>query len=715
MAVRQRITVSFDGHVIGEGFNSKTVERVGTGLNPATVGEDSVAPGQSADFKFQMLTSQDSLEKALNVGAQVDARYGLFSGGAKFSFAENSAINTMSTYILASCVVTNARRFGSGFTPTPEAQPLIDAGDRAGFMTAFGDRFTQALHTGGEFHAIVRVTSSDTRHQQQISASLHGELNGLVSAVSFQAALSVAEQDAHSTTEVDIQIHQTGGVGAEISIPGTDADKIRQHMDTFAAAAHAHAAAFAAELVTYDTLALPFPSEEEEEERRQVLEDCLVRRQQYWSAISDLTFAQTKDAGLILENLPPREQLLALQNEFRRVLNDLMAHARRVADGTIPPAVFVATNEPLLPIFRRRTAGSFASWWKRFQDNDATLLQDERILIAAIASQAASSLTVPIEQAQPEAVERAANLIESLDLATPEPPHLTSMANLPGMISAPLRGISAEHNELDDLAGIESFSRLESFVHTFGRLRDIGALASAAGLTELFLTDNSVEDLGALRVLNRLQTLHVPGNEIRTLEPIRGLPKLTFVVVAGEDLSGPIDVVPDFRENPIIDARALGELPHLACPLTTQDRLHINVFDSPNTGFDIPVPTLLHSGTATRIGDSNRFHFVHDDDGDDEQIVLCGLIEVLDPTVAGTPIIAWNLFFPSRSGAVPPPSMVPTAGTALGASSPDNPSASLSPAALIDLWFGGESDFIFDVGPLVGSQMPATLVEVTPA
>ena len=91
MAVRQRITVPFTGHVIGEGFNSKTVERVGGGLVPEEVGEDEQAPGQSAAFKFLMLTSQDSLEKALNIGAQIDARYGLFSGGAKFDFAESSA------------------------------------------------------------------------------------------------------------------------------------------------------------------------------------------------------------------------------------------------------------------------------------------------------------------------------------------------------------------------------------------------------------------------------------------------------------------------------------------------------------------------------------------------------------------------------------------------------------------------------------------------
>lgn len=43
-----RIVVPFNGHVIGEGFNSDTVERVGVALDVATVGEDPRAPGQTA-------------------------------------------------------------------------------------------------------------------------------------------------------------------------------------------------------------------------------------------------------------------------------------------------------------------------------------------------------------------------------------------------------------------------------------------------------------------------------------------------------------------------------------------------------------------------------------------------------------------------------------------------------------------------------------------
>ena len=79
MAARQRIVVPFNGHVIGEGFNSETVERVGTALDVPRIGEDPAASGQSASFKFQMLTSQGSLEKALNADAELEVRYGLYA------------------------------------------------------------------------------------------------------------------------------------------------------------------------------------------------------------------------------------------------------------------------------------------------------------------------------------------------------------------------------------------------------------------------------------------------------------------------------------------------------------------------------------------------------------------------------------------------------------------------------------------------------------
>jgi len=373
---QQRITVPFAGHIIGQGVNSDTCERVGTALTVGSEGEDSQADAQTATFSFNVVTSQQSLESSMNIDAEIDARYLLFSGGAKFDFAQNNAVNSSSTYVLASCFVNNALRSGRNFAPTEAANALLRAGDTDGFKVAFGDRFCEALRTGGEFHALVRITSSSTSFQSKIAASLHGEMNGLVAGGSFKASFDEAQRDTTSHTEVDIQIFQVGGQGDQITMPGADADKIRSIMNGFAASVHDHAQAFEAELVTYDTLALAGPSAMELEDRREVLADCQARKQKYWSAISELEFLQTDDAGLIYSDLPAESVLSGLENDFRRVLGALMDYARQVSTGAIPAKPFVPQNEPVLPHYTRRNSTMFSQWWAR--RNDPDLLLDGR-------------------------------------------------------------------------------------------------------------------------------------------------------------------------------------------------------------------------------------------------------------------------------------------------------------------------------------------------
>lgn len=656
---RQRIVVPFDGHVIGEGFNSDTAERVGTALTADNVGADPTAPGQSAVFRFQMLTSQASLEKALNIGAQIDARYALFSAGGKFNFAENSAVNSSSTYIVASCIITNARRFGVNFQPTEQARPLITAGDFDGFKRAFGDRFTQALHTGGEFHALVRVTSSNMEHQRRIAASLNAELNGLTAGASFKASLEESRKDTSSHTEVDIQIHQTGGIGEQIQIPATEADRIREHMNRFAAAANTGAVAYQAELATYDTLALAFPPLEELEERRAVLEDCLARRRRYWSAISDLTFAQSEDADLIFDNLPSLEEITALEAAFRTSLNKLMAHARKVSSGVIPPEFFVPEDEPVLPPFKRRTSTSFASWWARAKSGDPTLLRDERLLIEDITRAVRHMIDGPVEQAKPETMERATDLLDELHLNTGsdhlDTPRHRSLKPLPKMIDAPLRYLGGHGVALDDLAGVEEFPRLEKIDFFDGRLRDLTALASVpglrelnlgknvifdltplaalTGLRELRLDQNRIEDLGPLHKLSNLEVLNIADNNVESLEPLRGLPALRVLLLnvrrSPEDIAA----------NPIEDATALADLPRLANPFTSAAQLRLRVIDHNGA--------VTRTGIATRVGDTNRFDFVSDADGSHEELEVQGLGEWDDLRFFPEPVVVTSVRFSS--------------------------------------------------------------------
>ena len=168
-----------------------------------------------ASTMFESVETQDSLKESLGISASVDVRIGLFSGGAKMSFAEQHAINSSSSYIAGRSFVQNAIRHGRGFRLTKEAQALVTAGNMDDFKKAFGDRFVRSLATGGEFCVVARITSSSAEHQSKLSASLHGEYNGLLNSGSFSSAFDTATAETSGKTEVSVKMLQAGGQGDE--------------------------------------------------------------------------------------------------------------------------------------------------------------------------------------------------------------------------------------------------------------------------------------------------------------------------------------------------------------------------------------------------------------------------------------------------------------------------------------------------------------------
>lgn len=632
----KRIVAPFAGHVIGEGISANTLERIGVGVKAGSIGEDSVADGQIADFKFRMVTSQQSLEDELKIGVGIDARYGLFSGGARFDFAQSNSVNTKSTFILASCTVKNSLRFGSDFTPTDVARPLIAAGDRDGFETAFGTRFVQALRTGGELYVLVRVTSSSMEHQSRIAASLHAELNGLVAGGAFKGSFEKAKQDSSSHTEVDITAHQVGGQGAQIRFVGADAHELKAQMNVFAAAVHENAVAYEAELLTYDALALPFPPRDELDDKRRILEDCLRRKQRYWSILSDLRLAQEPAAAEYFSDLPPPEVLMELTIRFQTVLNDLMAHARAVANGSIPPSLFVTAQEPPPPVLKRRSSTSFGLWWSR--RNDPELLRDESLIVHRVGDEAGKNLTVSLLDAAPEVVERASRFIDQLNLGSSD---LESMEKLPKILDAPLRSLLAGHSRVETLKGLETYPSLENLGFNGCRVRDLAAITALSGLKSLNVADNRLTDLSPITGLTMLEALHLGGNQIASLEPLRGLKRINVLSLAGgepEQFSDGVSVSPfKFLDNPINDARPIQDLPLLDNLLTRADRLAVELLGY--SDFAVRM-----RGEAHRAEFSNRFNLTPD--GGDVALMLI-LSTFARITEATRRLVLMSAFIPS--------------------------------------------------------------------
>ncbi len=351
----QVIVIPYDGQEIGQGYNTETRESLGTALIVANVAEDPAASGQQVTTIFESVTSQESLMESLGISASADVRYGLFSAGAKFDFAQQHAVNSFSSFLAGRCNVQNAVRHGHEFKLTDDASALVTAQRMADFKTAFGDMFVRSLKTGGEFDVVARITSVSEEHQSSLSASLHAEYNGLVASGSFQASFNQAMKETDNRTEVTVFMSQAGGIGGQASFTGPDATKILQRLSEFPASVHDHPVGFEVELASYDTIPLPVPTAEERDDRQLVLQDCFNQKMGFLKALSDLDLLLSENASLFFDDLPPQANLLKFQGEYRSALNALMAHAIKVSTGKMdPPQMYVANPAPTPLSFKKK-------------------------------------------------------------------------------------------------------------------------------------------------------------------------------------------------------------------------------------------------------------------------------------------------------------------------------------------------------------------------
>ena len=127
-------------------------------------------------------------------------------------------------------------------------------------------------------------------------------------------------------------------------------------------------------------------------------------------------------------------------------------------------------------------------------------------------------------------------------------------------------------------------------------------------------------------------------------------------------------------------------------------------FDEPETklfdeDFNLTPPRLRGSGVATRVRDTNRFQFVRDGESEGELIMLMGLTE-------------WNDFRDFPAAVVVSGVHFPRHGVGVACTRPDDRSAALPVADLVDFWLGSGVDF--DAKFLTGG-VPHLFLEVEAA
>lgn len=349
--------VEYRDESIGMGFNIDTGLAVGTALENFSVKSDPIAPGQQVSASITIVNTHDQLMEQLGMSFEAQGRYGFFSASAKASFSSSTNFNSSSTFVVAKCIVKNPFQRGDNFHVKQEAQDLLNSHNVEGFKKAYGDSFVRGLQTGGEFYAVIRITSISQSMQTKLGVTLQAEMNGLVASGGFQAEYNKSMESESTRSEYSATMFQRAGTGADIS-PVVEISDLIERYKNFPGIALKSAFPYETEIATYDTLPLPIPTPEEQADFLLALHDAQDKKLNYIQKKNDLEFARKNP--VFFEGLPTDEVLLKDINDYTKLINAVMEHGIKLSRGEMnPPRYFDPStlsppiNEPV-PIQLKR-------------------------------------------------------------------------------------------------------------------------------------------------------------------------------------------------------------------------------------------------------------------------------------------------------------------------------------------------------------------------
>jgi len=617
-AVAQIRRLNYNGEDVGMGFNSDTGLGVGVALD-FTVPAGDVS--QEAESDVTIITSHEELMSTLNMSAQLEGHYAFASAGGKVDFAKKTQYNSSSTFVVAKMVITNTVSRGKDFKLKLDLQHLLDTNQMDVFNRAFGDSFVRAHYDGGEFYAVMRITSVDSKTESSLAVSLHAAVQGGIAGADFQASLNTANSNQNTRSEFSVQYYQKGGLGREEIGTTLDVEDIKKRLKDFPDAVKNHPFPYYIEVATYDTIPLPLPSKEQQDDFLLALADADAKKLKYLQARNDCEFAAEHPE--YFSDPPTRPVLLTMAAAYLELVNGAIDHAVRLSNGQInPPRLFDPSKlvppvaEPEIVLRKRDVGleGSFADWWMT-KDNPATR-QNDRDLVMDIGLAAMSDLNAfndirdpggdPQKTArlQGEALSRVVASFQAYDWAhagthSASRGLLSSLATLSTMLPRTVKSLAFQQNAIQDTKGLEQFTALVSLDLSHNRIGSIAELGSLTALRSLQLVDNAISDLGPLRSCASLETLDISGNDIADLTPLGSCKALKNLTLLGTVLIK--NGVSSRAGNPIVNALALGEVPGLANPFTIGTVLAVR-FGVLRDG-----PAAQFTGTATRVGSSHAF------------------------------------------------------------------------------------------------------------
>jgi hypothetical protein len=272
------------------GIDRLTGEVLGRGVDPGAITSPSGTGGGTAAYSFSLIQSYEELQKSIDIGVEASGRYGLFSAEGKFKFVDQVKFNTHSTFLLARVVVENAFRQCIDASLSTAASKLLTDNKTDLFRQRYGDSFVRGIKDGGEYFALISVTSSSLDEQRHIGVSLRAQYQGLIAGGEVDVEIDEDTKSMIGRSELTIFTFQRGGVDEGLGFTSDNAE-VLQRLKGFPAIARKNPAPYFAQTAEYNVLDLPpGPNPVDVQNQREVVDDCMRTRLKLLTIKNDLEF-----------------------------------------------------------------------------------------------------------------------------------------------------------------------------------------------------------------------------------------------------------------------------------------------------------------------------------------------------------------------------------------------------------------------------------------
>jgi hypothetical protein len=112
------------------------------------------------------------------------------------------------------------------------------------------------MKTGGEFHAVIAITSIDHQEQRSVAASLRGKYGGLFASISVDTKLESETKSKISKVDLQVSTFQRGGQGDDLSFT-EDIEAVMERLKAFPTIALKNPVPYDVQVASYNTLNLP--------------------------------------------------------------------------------------------------------------------------------------------------------------------------------------------------------------------------------------------------------------------------------------------------------------------------------------------------------------------------------------------------------------------------------------------------------------------------